>query len=343
MAKRYKQLSLRERIEIEWLSGEGQSTRAIARKLGRSASTISRELRRNSKKTKAWAGGYEAQRAEGLAHRRRRWDGRYKLQRQPHLRARVRAWLEQGWSPEQIAGRLKRQIGQTVISHESIYRYIYHRSAQKDYWHRLLPQAKHRRGRIKRGGRSLAQTIPGRESIHQRPQSVQSRADAGHWEADLMLFAKYGQAILFSHERRTRLLLATRQPSKAAEPVAHNLMLMLGPLPAQLRQTITFDNGPEFAKHQLLNAQTQIQTYFCDPYAPWQKGGIENALARMRRKLPRKTDLACLSQQQLDELVCAYNNTPRKCLDFQTPAEVFSDQLNVLHFKRESTFPFSRE
>ena len=107
-----------------------------------------------------------------------------------------------------------------------------------------------------------------------------------------------------------------------------------------MRQTITFDNGTEFARHYELKA-IGIDTYFCDPHAPWQKGGIENAIGRMRRLLPRKTDLAQLDDTSLLTLIAAYNNTPRKCLDFKTPAEAFSDQL--LHFKRESTFPPSRE
>ena len=115
---------------------------------------------------------------------------------------------------------------------------------------------------------------------------------------------------------------------------------LLAPLPAQLRQSITFDNGTEFARHYELH-RFDIATFFCDPYAPWQKGGIENAIGRMRRVMPTKLDLAQLSQRRLADLVCAYNNTPRKCLDWNSPAEVFLSQL--LHFKRESTFPLSRE
>ena len=340
MGEQYSQLSLQERVEIYRLQSNGLSLRSIAKELNRSVSTISREVKRNSKKTKVWLGCYDPVLAEKLAQIRRRWDCRYKLDRQPALRSLVWDQLAMGWSPEQIAGRLAREHGRTVISHESIYRYIYHRSAQKDYWHRLLPQAKNRRGRLKRGGPSSVISIAGRRSIKERPKEVHSRTTPGHWEADLMLFAKYGQAILVSHERHSRVLLATRQPSKAAEPVAENLTLMLKPLPAALRRTITFDNGTEFARHQLLNEQTGIQTYFCDRYAPWQKGGIENAIARMRRKLPRKTDLATITKGDLNELVSHYNNTPRKCLDFQTPAEVFSTQLKLLHFKRECTAHF---
>ena len=115
---------------------------------------------------------------------------------------------------------------------------------------------------------------------------------------------------------------------------------LLAPLPPPWRQTVTFDNGTEFARHHQLHARG-IQTFFCDPHAPWQKGGIENAIGRLRRTLPRKTDLASLPAARFTQLVQAYNNTPRKCLGYQTPAEVFWDHL--LHLECESTFPLPRE
>ena len=157
MGQHYEQLDLSERIEIYRLHAAGTSLRAIAVAIARDVSTISRELRRNGRPTKIWPGGYDPVRADGLAQRRRRWDGRYKLMRQPDLRELVKDRLAMGWSPEQIAGRLTHEQGLTVISPESIYRFAYHRSAQKDYWHRLLPRRKSRRGRLgRRGGSSAA-------------------------------------------------------------------------------------------------------------------------------------------------------------------------------------------
>ncbi|MGH8271594.1 MAG: transposase, partial [Gammaproteobacteria bacterium] len=153
MAHTYQHLTLSERIDLYRLHEQGLSLRAIAVRLGRSPATLSRELRRNSRATKTWTGGYRPERAQHLAERRRHWDGRFKLARQPVLRAFVQARLAAGWSPEQIAGFLRRQDPAHVLSHEAIYRYIYHRSAQKDYWHRLLPRGKSRRGRLgQRGG-----------------------------------------------------------------------------------------------------------------------------------------------------------------------------------------------
>lgn len=343
MEKSYQHLTLAERIELYRLHRAGCSLRAIATALGRSAGTVSRELKRNSTPTKVWAGGYEPARAQHLAERRRHWDGRFKLARQAPLRDFVRARLAHGWSPEQITGYLKRQTGWCVISHEAIYRFIYHRSAQKDYWHRFLPRHQSRRGRLGLRGGSPVDHIRHRVPIRERPAEVEARTTPGHWEGDLMLFARYGQAVLITHERRSRLLLANRQPNKAAAPVVRQLLGQFKPLPPSLRQSLTFDNGTEFALHHRLNRELGMATYFCDPHAPWQKGGIENAIGRMRRTLPRKTDLAKLSAAQLDALVAAYNHTPRKCLGFQTPAEVFCGFLEPLHFKRECTFPLSRE
>lgn len=154
-----------------------------------------------------------------------------------------------------------------------------------------------------------------------------------------MLFATTGQAILVAHERRSRLTLITRPPNRQAEPTAQALAAMLAPLPATLRQTMTFDNGTEFARHYRLTEQLGIKTFFCDTHSPWQKGGVENTIGRLRQNLPRKTSLDNLTSDAIDSIASRYNNTPRKCLNFQTPAEAF---FNPLHFKCESTPPPSR-
>jgi transposase, IS30 family len=329
MDNTYKQVSLSERVEIYRMKKEGRTARAIARALGRAPSTITRELRRNSRSTKSWSDGYDPVRADALRARRRAWDARFKLARDGALREHVHERLKAGWSPEEIAGDLRRAHGRCIISHEAIYRFIYHRSAQKDYhWHRLLPMRKSRRGRLGMHGGSPVEHIRERISIHERPQEVDSRTSPGHWEGDLMLFARYGQAILITHERKSRLLLGRRQPSKAAAPVASELKRQFRSLPAALRRTLTIDNGTEFAYHYQLRDELGIDTYFCDPHAPWQKGGIENAIGRLRRRLPRKADLATLAQLELVALVESYNTTPRKCLAFRTPHEIFSKAIN---------------
>jgi IS30 family transposase len=141
-----------------------------------------------------------------------------------------------------------------------------------------------------------------------------------------MLFSRYRQAVLVAHERSSRLILLSHHTSKAAVPIADSLIAMLRRLPAEQRRSITFDNGSEFAAHRRLKVKLRMDTYFCDPHSPWQKGGVENAIGRMRRPLPRKTDLATLTQADLDDLAMEYNLTPRKCLGYRTPLEAFLQQ-----------------
>jgi IS30 family transposase len=336
MGQQYGQLSIEERCEIARLCSAECSIRQIATALDRAPSTVAREIRRNSSKN----GGYQPRYADQQS-RARRWTGS-KLDRDRVLRETVLVRLACWWSPEQIAGRLALEAGAPVISHETIYRFIYAQIARtKDYsWRHLLPRGKSKRGRYRRGGGSSAKLIARRRPLAERPEEADDRQTPGHWEADLMLFRKYGQAVLTLHERHSRLLIAVRPPGKAAEPIAKAMSEILAGLPAPWRQTVTFDNGTEFARHYDLH-ELDIQTFFCDTYSPWQKGGVENAIGRMRRRLPRKTDLAKLSDERFLELVQAYNNTPRKCLDYHTPAELFWEKL--LHFKCESTFPPARE
>ena len=246
------------------------------------------------------------------------------------------AHLAQGWSPEQVAGRLAVEAGRGVISHESIYRFLYRQLARtKDYgWRHYLPRARWKRGWRGRKGGSPASFMALRRPLAERPQSAADRRTPGHWEADLMLFRTYGQVVLTLHERHSRLLLALRPPGKASRPIASALAHLLGQVPPAWRRTVTFDNGTEFARHYRLH-ELGIETFFCDTHSPWQKGGVENAIGRLRRTLPRKTDLAAVPQERFTQLIQAYNNTPRKCLAYRTPAEIFGD--SVLHLKCEST------
>jgi IS30 family transposase len=329
MGRRYRQFSLEERIELARLFAEERSIRQIAAALDRAPSSVARELKRNSGVQVGYRPTYAQEQASA-----RRWSGS-RLDRNPPLRELVLGPLARGWSPQQIAGR-SGQIGA-----ESIYRFVYAQIARhKDYrWRHYLPRGKSRRGRRGRKGGSSALHMTGRVPLNARPAQVLDRSTAGHWEADLMAFSRYGQNILMLHERMSRALIGAILPSKQAQPVVQAIAAALLPLPAPLRQTVTFDNGTEFARHIELNA-LGIATFFCDPHAPWQKGGIENAIGRMRRSLPRKTDLAGLDPNDLLLRLAAYNNTPRKCLDWNTPAEAFSTQL--LHFERVSTSPPSR-
>lgn len=327
--KAYKQLSLEERCTISILRQEGQSIRQIATTLARSASTISREIKRNARKSNGYQPSYAQLQTAG-----RRWRGS-RLERQPALRSAVIDLLAMGWSPQQISGRLALEKGCKQISHESIYRFIYAqiKRTQNYKWRHYLPRGKSVRGFRGRKGGSPVLFIKNRVSIQHRPSHISKRASPGHWEADLMLFSTYGQAILVAHERYSRLLMLFKLRNKEAKPVASQLMDLFVCLPKQLAKSMTFDNGTEFAEHFRLN-ELGVKTYFCDIKSPWQKGGIENAIGRLRRPLPRKTNIAELEEQEINQCVALYNHTPRKCLGYKTPAEVFKQ---LLHFKCELT------
>jgi IS30 family transposase len=255
----------------------------------------------------------------------------HKLERQPELRREVLRRLAQGWSPEQIAGRLAQGSASNRISYESIYRYIYWRSwSFNETLHRWLPRQKHRRGRRRKNGRWSVESILDRVSIHDRPSWVAERARSGDWEVDLMSFSKPGQFLLVAHERRSRRTLLLRQETRTAQSVADNLSAMVAAMPPHPCHSMTFDNGTEFSKHYLLTRRFGIATWFCDTHSPWQKGGIENMIGRLRRQLPKNTDLDALPPHGLANVMQRQNDTPRKCLAFKTPNEVFLDHSVAL-------------
>lgn len=332
MGKKYKQLSMEERCRISILQGEGYSLQKIAATLARSASTISREIRRNITKTKGYDANYAQIQTQG-----RRWKGG-KLERQPELRKAVLDRLAMGWSPQQTAKRLAQEQGCNVISYESIYRFIYQQIKRtKDYdWRHYLPSGRYRRRMKAKRKHSSTLFIKERVSIHRRPKAISARKQIGHWEVDLMQFSKRAGAILVVHERYSRVTLLFKIKTKEAIPIAEQLKELFSKLPVNAVKTVTFDNGTEFAEHHRLT-QHGIKTYFCDAYSPWQKGGVENAIGRLRKFLPRKTDLEGLDETTLLNYEALYNLTPRKCLGYKTPAEIFTNK--VLHFKCERSSP----
>ncbi len=331
MAQQYRHLDLEDRCAIARLHEAGQSRREIAAALDRAPSTVSRELKRNRGAKVGYKPAYAQEQT-----RARRWTGA-RLERDDELRSLVLGCLKSGWSPEQIAGRLRQQKAATTISHESIYRFIYAqiRRTQDYAWRHYLPRAKFKRGCRGRKGGSPAQFIKDRVPIGKRPIYINARRQAGHWETDYLLFCRYGQSVLVAQERVSRFVLLAKPPSRKAEPTAAQLHDWLSRLPPELRRSLTQDNGTEFANHYELRDVLGINTYFCNPHSPWQKGGIENANGRLRRFLPRKTDLRQCSLRQIQLVARCYNATPRKCLGYKTPAELFS--VHLLHFECEST------
>lgn len=337
MGRKYQHFSLEEREAIARLRADGQSNRKIAAALGRSSSSISRETHRNQ----TVKGSYQPTYADEKAWARR-WHGS-RLMRQPDLQALVLTKLTMGWSPEQVAGRLALDNITPRVSYESIYRFIYAQLARtNDYtWRHYLPQAKSKRGWGRKPHNPMHH-IKDRVSIRKRPHFIDKRCQMGHWETDLILLSDKKNNVLVAQERVSRYTLLAKQNSKAAQPTVDTLKRWLEPLPPPLRRSLTQDNGSEFFFHHQLNP-LGIKTYFCDPHSPWQKGGVENMNGRIRRYITLKTKPESFTNDDLQGLADHLNNTPRKCLGFKTPAEVWCAQLKPLHFECESTFRLAPE
>jgi IS30 family transposase len=317
MSKTYRHLSEEERDILAVWRGEGKSLRQMARALGRHVSTVSRELKRNCGPNYKWS--YFAHSAQGRA--RQRWHGSHQRQRlkDPEVRAYVRTKLQQGWSPELIAGRLKREPGGRRISHEAIYQWIY---AQAPELKRYLARARPKRRWRGYGRRGMLVSIPRRISIRHRPKVVGRRRQWGHWEADTMVDGYRRAGIQVVVERRTRYSCLSKLVPLSPVAMRRALGRRLSRFPPGLRRTLTYDNGSENTQHYLTNQRLGTQSYFCDPYQSWQRGTVENTIGLARRWLPKKTDLLTLSPVTVKWVEQWLNHRPRKCLDYRTPAEV---------------------
>lgn len=331
MARSFVQLSLDERRIIARMHEKKISQAEIARNLHRDRSTICRELRRNFWHDREFpeAEGYWHVTAHNMAAARRR--SYRKLWRDPLLCSAVIEQLKEGWSPEQIAGRLRISDGPARLCHETIYQYVYSSEGHDQQLARLLPERRRkRRPRYARKPRSLI--FPIDCAIRNRPDTINSRADFGHWEADLMIFRKeHGSAnVATVVERKSRYTVLFRNNDRRSKPIMNQLIHHLAPLPAQARQSLTFDRGLEFVSWRDLETGMGTAAWFCDPQAPWQKGTVENTNKRVRRYLPPETIVLDVSNQDIRELCERLNTTPRKCLGYLTPKEVFSRHLLAL-------------
>lgn len=318
----YSHLSLWERQEIARLRATGWSLARIGEAIGRGRWTVSREVERNCNKD----GSYKPGSAEGRYMARRRRTAR--LDRAPELARFVVERLHENWTPEQISGWLKcgTERGLAYICHEAIYAWV-HAGAQKpDRLWKLLPRSRAKRGR--RPARKPHSTIKDRHSIHERGQDVAARAQGGHWEGDLM-FCRRTRPVLVLTERKSRFTIVARLAGKTAAETAQAIMDVFAKLDPDLRRSITFDNGTEFARHSLIAQALNMATWFCDAYASWQKGTVENTNARLRRDLPRKLDIDRMSDEDLQDIVLMHNLTPRKCIAFKTPFQALLAQLNI--------------
>ncbi len=317
-------LSLSEREEISRGIVAERSIRSMARSLGRSPSTVSREIRRN--------GGYDRYRA-ALADERA-WDGarrpkRCKLAKHPPLRREVAGKLRLNWSPEQIAGWLKRAHpgdGSYQVSHETIYRSLFVQARgvlKKELLQYLRSKRTIRRSkRATQKGGAHGQ-IKDMISISERPASVEDRAVPGHWEGDLLSGSK-NSYIATLVERHTRYVMLAKVANKDTQTVVSALIRQAKKLPTELYKSLTWDRGKELADHRRFTLATDIDVYFCDPQSPWQRGSNENTNGLLRQYFPKGTDLSVYSQAHLNKVARQLNERPRKTLEFETPAERFN-------------------
>jgi len=316
-------LTLAEREEISRAVVAGHSIRAIAEQLGRAPSTVSREIKRN--------GGrecYRASQADQSAWDRGRRPKAGKLVENRLLARIVAGKLQLQWSPEQIAGWLKRTYTDDTscrVSHETIYRslFIQARGALKKELvehlrrTRVMRRSRHHTMKTDHHGR-ITDTV----SISERPASVEDRALPGHWEGDLLFGSKNSQ-IATLVERNTRYAMLVKVSGKDTQTVINALIKNARKLPDELYKSLTWDRGKEMADHKRFTLATHIQVYFCDPHNPWQRGTNENTNGLLRQYLPKGTDLSGYSQAKLNAVARRLNQRPRKTLDYETPAERF--------------------
>jgi len=324
--RRADQLTLEEREEISRGLSAGRSLRSVAQSLGRSASTVSREVARNGGRSKYRAAGADARAVEAAERPKP-----CKLSQNVRLKRVVVAKLKRNWSPQQISGWLGRKYHREPsmkVSHETIYRtlFVQARGVLKK---ELLAHL--RRGRTMRSSRTATKTGQGRGqivdaiSIRERPAEVEDRAVPGHWEGDLI--EGRGSYIATLVERTSRCLLLVKVNSKGAVEVSRALAEQVRHLPKELRRSLTWDRGSEMANHKEFTLATDVQVYFCDPRSPWQRGSNENTNGLLRQYFPKGTYLGGYSQTELNRIARQLNERPRLTLGYKTPAEVFQESV----------------
>jgi len=325
----YKHLSIEEREQISRGLAQGLSFRQMGRQLGRSVSTISREVRRNARADYVARFGYLACEAQRLAWRRRIHPRRpCKLSVPGWLRGYVRMRLRQLWSPQQIATRLRLNYPnepEKWVSHQTIY-----------YALVIMPRGELKRELVsclrmlsKRGPRTHKDWVPEDLSIHNRPAEIESRQVPGHWEGDLLIGQAASPAAVGTLvERSTRYLTLVKMPARDAFTAYERFAAKFAKLPPSLRKSMTYDRGKEMAEHARLTAKVGIKVYFADPHSPWQRGTNENTNGLLRQYMPKGKDLSQLTQAQLDWIAKSMNDRPRKTLGFMTPNEAFAKLLH---------------
>lgn len=328
MERSYSHIDLDERRKIARWRTAGLSVDAIAEQLGRHRSSIFREIKRNTfiDKVVPDLTGYYCVTAHAMSCERRA--KLRKLARFTHVRQSVIERIIHGWSPQQIAGRMRLERHPISVSHETIYKFAYSSDGHAIKLWRHLPEHRARR-RPRHARRKHGQRFSPELNILRRPDVVAERKQFGHWECDLIQFRKkFGKANVTSLvERVSRFAIFLRNNDRQSRPVMDGLVRALQALPHLARRSITFDRGTEFTDWPYLQASIGTQTWFCDPQSPWQKGTVENTNRRVRKWLSREVDPLTVTDADLIEICSRLNATPRKCLGYRTPAEVFRKKV----------------
>lgn len=322
-------LTFYERQKIEYLLKCKLKITKIAALLHRDHSVISREVRRNTGQYPDYF-PYSAVVAQKATQRRAKITNKRKLAKDEVLGSYVVSRLKDGWSPEQISGRLKNQPPQELqgkyISDEAIYDYIYDQGSDGQYLWQYLRKAHYVR-RQQHGRKTQKVNIPEKVSIHERPTTVDQRTRLGDFESDLLCFSGQKLAVSVQYERKSQLVKINKVSDHGANENKAALIKTIEALSANLVQTITFDNGGENVKHTEIRDDFNIETYFCDTYSSWQKGGVENINGLLRQYLPRKTNLANLNDAEIAQIEQKLNNRPRKTSSYLTPNEVLEEYI----------------
>jgi len=324
MAK-YKRLTFEERVKIETYNNLGWTLMAIAAKLERNKSTISREISR-------YPYSYRAEKADALASfKASHHNDKRRLAENDRLYNYVYRHLKKYWSPKQISTSLKKKYARNPdmqISPESIYTYIYllPRGELKKELIGYLRQKKKSRY-TRKGSNDKRGKIPEMISIEERPEEVADRSVAGHWEGDLLMGKGHKSAIGTIVERKTRTVILVKLKSKDAASVRKAFEKELMSLPKQMRKTMTYDQGHEMAEHKLFTKNTKIKVYFCHPASPWERGTNENTNMLLRDYFPKGTDLSTYSRKELKRIQYELNERPRKTLNWESPLDVFEQEI----------------
>jgi IS30 family transposase len=326
--ERYRRLSLMEREELSRRLAAGHSLRATAQAMQRAPSTLSRELARHRTTPVTYRAVPAHQRAQRWVHRPRK---PRKLAVQPRLRTAVFTLLAHRWSPEQIARGLPQRYPDEPtmrISHEAIYTYLY--VLPSGALKRELARYLRRRHRFRRPRKVRLSSRPIQDliSIDERPQEVADRTVPGHWEGDLLVGHANASALGTLVERTTRFTLLVPLTAKDAATVRHAFARELRTLPAQLRRSLTYDQGPEMREHRLFTKQTKMRVYFAHPHCPWERGTNENTNGLLRQFFPKGTRFTQVSRAEIKRVQVMLNDRPRKILNWHSPAHAFHHLLH---------------